>query len=72
MNKKINYLFVTMLGIGNISRIPGSIASLITTIILFLVFHILSLSPNLILFFIILIFLYLEAIISDLSFEQSS
>ena len=56
MNKKINYLFVTMLGIGNISRIPGSIASLVTTIILFLVFHILSLSPNLILFFIILIF----------------
>ena len=56
MNKKINYLFVTMLGIGNISRIPGSIASLVTTIILFLVFHILNLSPNLILFFIILIF----------------
>ena len=56
MFKKINYLFVTMLGIGSLSRIPGSIASLTTTIILFIFFNFFNFSPNVILFFIILIF----------------
>ena len=56
MFKKINYLFVTMLGVGSISRIPGSIASLITTIILFIFFNFFNFSVNLILFFVILIF----------------
>ena len=56
MFKKINYLFVTMLGVGSISRIPGSIASLITTIILFIFFNFFNFSANLILFFVILIF----------------
>ena len=56
MFKKINYLFVTMLGVGSISRIPGSIASLITTIILFIFFNFLNFSVNLVLFFVILIF----------------
>ena len=45
-----------MLGVGSISRIPGSIASLITTIILFIFFNFLNFSVNLVLFFVILIF----------------
>ena len=56
MFKKINYLFVTMIGIGSLSRIPGSIASLATTVILFIFFNFFNFSPNLILFFVILIF----------------
>ena len=56
MFKKINYLFVTMIGIGSLSRIPGSIASLTTTIILSIFFNFFNFSPNLILFFVILIF----------------
>ena len=56
MFKKINYLFVTMIGIGSLSRIPGSIASLTTTIILFIFFNFFNFSPNLILFFVFLIF----------------
>ena len=56
MNNKINYLFVTLFGIGKIEKIPGSIASLITTILLFFLLHILNISPNIILFFLILIF----------------
>ena len=45
-----------MIGIGSFSRIPGSIASLTTTIILFIFFNFFNFSPNLILFFVILIF----------------
>jgi len=56
MYKKINFLFVTLFGIGKIGKIPGSIASLFTTLLLFLLFHILKISPNLVLIFIIIIF----------------
>ena len=56
MNNKINYLFVTLFGIGKIKKIPGSIASLITTILLFFLLHILNISPNIILISIIIIF----------------
>ena len=56
MINKINYLFVTLYGIGKISKIPGSIASLVTTIFLFFLFHILSISPNLVLICLIIIF----------------
>ena len=45
-----------MIGIGSFSRIPGSIASLATTVILFIFFNFFNFSPNVILFFIILIF----------------
>tara|TARA_B100001027_G_scaffold140418_1_gene97635 strand:+ start:7564 stop:8058 length:495 start_codon:yes stop_codon:yes gene_type:complete len=57
MIKKINYLFVTMFGIGNISRIPGSIASLITVLILLFVFNFLNIQANYVLFIIIIIFI---------------
>ena len=53
---KINFLFVTLFGIGKLKKIPGSYASLATTIILFFLFHVLELSPNTILIGIILIF----------------
>ena len=56
MIKKINYLFISLLGIGNLSKIPGSIASLVTTIFLFFLFHLLKISPNVILVFIIFVF----------------
>ena len=52
----IIFLFVTLFGIGKISKIPGSIASLATTILLFFIFQILNISPNIILIFIVIIF----------------
>ena len=56
MIKKINYLFISLLGIGGLSKIPGSIASLVTTIFLFFLFHLLKISPNIILVFVIIVF----------------
>ena len=54
---KINFLFVTLFGIGKLKKIPGSYASLVTIIFLFFLFHILNLSPNIILIGVIIIFL---------------
>ena len=54
---KINFLFVTLFGIGKFKKIPGSYASLITTIFLFFLFHILNFSPKVFLIGIIFIFL---------------
>jgi Phosphatidylglycerophosphatase A and related proteins len=56
MISQINFLFVTLFGIGKFTKIPGSVASLVTTIILFVLFHILNIQPNIILIFVILIF----------------
>ena len=56
MINKINFLFVTLFGIGKIRKIPGSIASLVTTLFLFFLFHILNISPNIILICVIIIF----------------
>ena len=56
MINKINFLFVTLFGIGKIKKIPGSFASLITTLFLFFVFHFLNVSANIILISIIVIF----------------
>ena len=58
MIKTLNYLFVTFFGIGTIRFAPGTITSLITTIMLFSFFHIINLSNIVILILIILIFLY--------------
>ena len=57
MFNKINFLFVTLFGIGKIKKIPGSIASLTTVLFLFFIFHILNFSPNIILISLIIIFL---------------
>ena len=58
MIKNINYLFVTFFGIGTIRYAPGTVTSLITTIFLYSLFHIINLSNIIILIFLILIFLY--------------
>ena len=58
MIKTFNYLFVTFFGIGTIRFAPGTITSLITTVLLFSLFHILDFSNNVILLFLILVFLY--------------
>ena len=57
MLKKLNFLFVTMFGIGKFPRIPGSYASLITVILLYLLFHIFSVSADIFLFFLVAIFI---------------
>ncbi len=56
MINKINFLFVTLFGIGKFKKIPGSIASLVTILFLYFLFHTLNIQPNIILIFIIIIF----------------
>ena len=56
MLNKINFLFVTLFGVGKIKNIPGSIASLLTTVFLFFLFHVLNFSPEIILISVIVIF----------------
>ena len=58
MIKNLNYLFITFFGIGTIRFAPGTITSLITTVLLFSLFHVLNFSNNVILLFLILVFLY--------------
>ena len=58
MIKNFNFLFVTFFGIGTIRYAPGTITSLITTILLFSFFHIINISSNIILVCLIIIFLY--------------
>ena len=53
---KVNFLFVTLFGIGKLKKIPGSYASLVTTIFLFILFHVFNFSPNIILIGIIVVF----------------
>jgi len=55
---KFNTIFVTLFGVGKIKFAPGTLASLITAIILFYLFHLLSLSKELVLLFLIVIFFY--------------
>ena len=47
-----------MFGLGKIKYIPGTIGSFVTIIILYCLFYIINLSPNIFLFFLILIFIY--------------
>ena len=56
MFNKINFLFVTLFGIGKIKIIPGTFASLATALFLFFLFHILNVSSNIVFFLIIIIF----------------
>ena len=58
MINKINLFFVTFFGIGYIKFAPGTFASIITSILLFISFHILNISSNSILIFLFFIFLY--------------
>ena len=58
MIRTFNYLFVTCFGIGSFRYAPGTITSLITTVFLFSLFHILDLSSNIIFITLLLIFIY--------------
>ncbi len=58
MIKTLNTLFVTMFGLGKIPKIPGTIGSLATVIILYIFFHVLDLSSNVILLGLIIIFVF--------------
>ena len=58
MIKIFNYLFVTCFGIGSFRFAPGTVTSLVTTIFLFSLFHIINLSNNIILIALLLIFVY--------------
>ena len=57
MLKKINSLFVTMFGIGKLPKIPGSYASLVTVIFLYIIFQIFSVPADTYLFFLVGIFI---------------
>ena len=58
MIKTLNTLFVTLFGLGKLPKIPGTFGSLATVIILYIFFHILNLSTNLILIGLIIIFIF--------------
>ena len=57
MIKTFNTLFVTMIGLGKIPKIPGTFGSLVTVIFLYIFFHIFQLPSNLIFVFLIIIFI---------------
>ena len=71
MLNKINFLFVSLFGIGKIKKIPGSFASLATILFLYFLFHILNISPNIVLFGIIIVFFislyWVKVFINDLT-----
>ena len=58
MIKNLNTLFVTMFGLGKLPKIPGTFGSLATVILLYILFHILNLSSNIILLGLIIIFVF--------------
>ena len=58
MIKTLNYLFVTCFGIGSIRFAPGTITSLVTTVFLYSLFHIINLPNNAILIILFIIFIY--------------
>ena len=58
MIKTLNTLFVTMFGLGKAPKIPGTFGSLVTVILLYFFFHIIDLSPNIILTGLIIIFIF--------------
>jgi len=57
MIRIFNSLFVTMLGLGKVKIIPGTLGSLATVIILYFLFHVINISPNLVLVGLIIIFI---------------
>ena len=58
MIKTLNYLFVTCFGIGSFRFAPGTITSLITTVFLYSLFHIINLSNNTIFILLLIVFIY--------------
>ena len=58
MINKLNYIIITLFGIGKLKKIPGTFASLSTTIFLFFLLHVFYFSQNLILLLILITFFY--------------
>ena len=58
MIKNFNTLFVTLFGLGRIPKIPGTFGSLATIVLLFVFFHILKISSDIILLALILVFIF--------------
>ena len=58
MIKKFNSIFVTMFSLGRIGFLPGTFGSLATVILLFVCFHILNISSNIILITLVIAFAY--------------
>ena len=58
MIKTFNYLFVTCFGIGSFKFAPGTITSLITTVFLYSLFHIINLPNIIILIILLIVFIY--------------
>ena len=58
MINKLNYIIITLFGIGKLKKIPGTYASLSTTIFLFFLLHVFYFSQNLILLLILITFFY--------------
>ncbi len=58
MIKTLNYLFVTCFGIGSFRYAPGTITSLVTTVFLFSLFHVIKLPSYIILFILLIVFIY--------------
>ena len=58
MIKTFNTLFVTMFGLGKVPKIPGTLGSLATIILLYIFFHIFNLPSNFILIGLIIIFIF--------------
>ena len=57
MINKLNYIIITLFGIGKL-KIPGTFASLFTTMFLFFLLHVFYFSQNLILLLILITFFY--------------
>jgi phosphatidylglycerophosphatase A len=72
MIKNFNYLFVTFFGIGTFRYAPGTITSLVTTILLFSLFHILNLSNVIILALLVIIFFYSFYAVADYISENQN
>ena len=58
MIKKFNSIFVTMFSLGRIGFLSGTFGSLATVIFLFVCFHILNISSNIILIILVITFAY--------------
>ena len=58
MIKTLNYLIVTCFGIGSIRFASGTITSLVTTVFLYSLFHVISLSNSIILIILLIVFIY--------------
>ena len=58
MIKTLNTLFVTMFGLGKLPKIPGTFSSFATVILLYIFFHKLNISSNIILIGLIFIFFF--------------